>query len=206
MRIRGRKFSQVAVYGLAAGGGVVTTTWNPADKNANVTLSNGNLTATDTSGTSPVRAIASHSTGKFYYSVHLDALAGNGTTGIANSAATLGNFVGSDNNGVAYNPSGGSVLANSAALATIQTSVQGNTVDVAVDIGGQLIWFRTNGGNWNNSGTANPATGTGGISFASVAAGPYFPAWAGFAASDAVTANFGAAAYTFAAPAGFGNW
>lgn len=33
-----------------------TTTWNPSDKSAQITLSNGNLTATNGSGVSVVRA------------------------------------------------------------------------------------------------------------------------------------------------------
>jgi hypothetical protein len=36
------------------------------------------------------------------------------------------------------------------------------------------LWMRVNGGNWNNSGSANPDTLTGGLSLASIA-GPYFP-------------------------------
>lgn len=186
-----------------------TTTWNPADKNAGITLSNGNLTATTNASAISVRGIASHSTGKFYYSIHIDALTNvNYLIGMGNASMSLSSFVGADANGISLNTGNGQILVSSASIAVIQTAAQGDTVDMAVDIGGQLIWFRTNGGNWNNSGTANPATGVGGISYAAsgLGAGPYFPAWAGFGSADAITANFGASAYAFAAPAGFGNW
>lgn len=192
----------------AAAGGA-TTTWNPADKNAGVTLSNGNLTAATSTTSIAVRAIASHSTGKFFDSTHLDVLANvNGTIGMANSSASLSNFIGSDANGLAYNPNNGGILVGGSNIAVIQTAVQGDTIDMAVDIGGQLVWFRTTGGNWNNDPTANPATGVNGISYAAsgLGAGPYFPAWAGFSSLDVVTANFGASAYSFAAPSGFSNW
>ena len=47
-----------------------------------------------------------------------------------------------------------------------------NIVDIAVDVNAKLIWFRVDGRSWNNKTSlnnnpnANPATGTGGISFA----------------------------------------
>lgn len=40
------------------------------------------------------------------------------------------------------------------------------------------IYFRQNAGNWNNSGTANPATGVGGFSLTAMP-GPYLPAFSG---------------------------
>jgi hypothetical protein len=61
----------------------------------------------------------------------------------------------------------------------IETWTAGSVVDVAVDLGGAVIWFRVSGGNWNNSGTANPATGTGGVSLSTmtgVGSTAYYPA------------------------------
>src|SRR5262245_9189902 len=46
------------------------TTWNPSDKTANITLSNGNLTAQNTDGTnSAARGTTSKSSGKHYFEV-----------------------------------------------------------------------------------------------------------------------------------------
>jgi hypothetical protein len=47
-------------------------------------------------------------------------------------------------------------------------------IAMAVDLDAQLVWYSVNGGNWNNSASANPATGVGGKSFAGIAAGPYY--------------------------------
>src|SRR3979490_3381139 len=61
----------------AAGG--ATTTWNPLDKSANFTLWNGKLTVPDAVGGgvfNSLRAIASHSTGKYYFEL-LATFAGN---------------------------------------------------------------------------------------------------------------------------------
>jgi hypothetical protein len=187
-----------------------TTTWNPADKATAITLSNGNLTAAQTaSGGSfeSLRAIASHLGGKFYHEIHLDTAAGaNLILGIADATETMnGNFVGQTLDSLGYDKSG-AILVNSATVATIQASVQGNTVCIATDLTNSNIWFRTNAGNWNNSGTANPATNTGGISLGGLSSVAVFPAATTLALSDQVTANFGATGYAQSAPSGFGNW
>jgi hypothetical protein len=87
------------------------------------------------------------------------------------------------------------------------TFTTGDVIDIALDAGGQLIWIRDNGGNWNGSGTANPATCIGGVSISAIT-GPYYAAIGikGGNVGAQVTANFGATAYSFTAPAGFGNW
>lgn len=196
--------------GAGGGGGSPTTTWNPSDKNANLTLSNGNLTATATAGGfTSLRAIASDSSGKRYYEAQLTGSinANNTTIGAGNSSATLASFVGNDANAVGFAGSG-TAFINSAGTGGLQTFTYGDTVCVAFDIGAQKIWFRTNGGNWNNDVIANqnPATGAGGLSTATMAAGPYFPMAGTDSAGDAWTANFGGSAYAQAVPSGFVNW
>ncbi len=76
-------------------------------------------------------------------------------------------LLGSDNNGVAYEP-GGAVILNGVTLSTIQTYAAGNVVQVAVDISNLLVWFNVNGGNWNNNVANSPASGVGGIGFSSM--------------------------------------
>jgi hypothetical protein len=84
----------------------------------------------------------------------------------------------------------------------------GNVVCVAVDLTAKKIWWRTNGGTWNNDilSNQNPATGAGGFSFSTLNAGPYFPAIGLNNATEIDAANFGATAYAQPAPSGFGNW
>jgi hypothetical protein len=85
---------------IVSGGGS-TTTWNPSDKDPGITLSNGNLTATSSttlancsvSGYCSVRAIASHSTGKFYYEevvTNLGSAGFDNCIGVADASQTLG--------------------------------------------------------------------------------------------------------------------
>jgi len=202
-----------AQVAISAGGGA-STTWNPADKNAAFDLTNGNLTATvnvDTTYVS-VRAIASNSSGKHYYELTLTGVvnAANMITGIANSTESLTGFCGQSTNSIGYQASGGVVYINGSPTtgSPIQTSVESDVLCVAVDLGNSKIWYRTNGGNWNNDviGNQNPATNTGGISISGLAAGPYFPCASGHSHFDAWTANFGGSAYAQTPPSGFGNW
>jgi hypothetical protein len=182
------------------------TTWNPADKHVDISLSGGNLVATqDGSGVfRAVRSIASSASSKKYYEA---VRVGNATAtmGIGNASGALTDFVGgSDGNSIGY-AGDGNVYINGGVGTTIQTYANGDTVCVAFDPTAELIWFRTNGGNWNNSGTANPATGTEGIDFSSLAAGPWFAMGGLNVNLHTWTVNFGATAYAQTAPSGFGN-
>lgn len=47
--------------------------------------------------------------------------------------------------------------------AQVAVPTAGQTIDIAMDFAGNLLWVRVNGGTWNNSGTANPSTGVGGF-------------------------------------------
>lgn len=194
----------------AAGGAPPATTLDPANKGAAITLSGGNLTATNNAGTdASVKSTTSHSTGKLYFEVTVVAY-NRALIGIGNSSATLNNFVGSDANGIAEFGTG-LVFVNSGTVASgfNAFNVASTVVSVAVDIGNNAIWFRTtSGGTWNGSGTANPATNTGGLSItgSGVGAGPYFAILSPGDSSTTLTACFLPGCYTQSVPAGFGNW
>lgn len=190
-------------------------TWNPADKNSDLALSNGNLTFAQgtTFAYEGLRATTSHSTGKYYFEVTLvtmfDAFV---QVGIGNASQVLTQKVG----GTGLNSVGamatdrGTYLNNTfSATWAAAGAVAGDIVGVAVDFGNSNIWFRKiNGGtpqNWNNSGSADPATNTGGFSISTLNAGPYFPMASADTAADSMTANF-AGSFIAAAPSGFGIW
>jgi hypothetical protein len=75
-------------------------TWNPSDKNANITLSNGNLTATLPNAVVSVSARATTAETSGYFETTWGTLVNTGGTvsgiGLANASASLNNFVGSD--------------------------------------------------------------------------------------------------------------
>lgn len=211
----------LAQAGCIIGGGVIcnssavaTTSWDSSTKGTNLTLSNGNLTITGTAASyATVRAFASASSGKKYWEMTLTtrvtAQASITAGGFGVSTASTSNFLGS--NTVANASIGwagdGKIYKNSFVLSTIQTYTSGDTLCFALDLDNGKIWFRTNGGNWNNSVTDNPATNTGGQTISGMAAGAIFPmAASGNGNGDVMTANFGASAYAQSVPSGFGNW
>jgi hypothetical protein len=132
---------------------------------------------------------------------------------IANSSeVSSGGVAGSSSNSVGWAFQSGPVQIDGTAIGTAAANFgeQGDIVGMAVDLGAQLIWFRFSRSsattNWNNSGAANPATGVGGFSLSTLAAGPYFAFVTLNQSTDTYTANFGASPYVLAAPSGFGNW
>lgn len=201
---------------VASGG--ATTTFDPANLGASITLSSGNLKAAGSaSSTGQARSVTSHSTGKFCSEYTVTTYSSNNVqTGVAVGGATLNStFLGFDSTNSAgdFNTATAAYL-NGSSIGSVTTYTQTDIRSVAVDLGAQLIWFRTvtggvTLGNWNNSGTAHPATGTGGLSLSGIAAGPYFAAIV-IQDVNVMTANFNTAttvgcdAATVAA--GFGNW
>jgi hypothetical protein len=93
--------------------------------------------------------------------------------------------------------------ANPTGNPSLGVRANGDIIGVAIDIAAKLIWFRVApSGNWNGSGTANPVTGTGGVDITSIVTGPLYPI-EGINGVGAITANFGASAFTGAVPSGF---
>ena len=200
--------------GGGGGGGGGTTTFDPANLGTNLVLSNGNLTVAVISPTgfsfATTRSITSHSTGKFYFEITNTAIVGSNMVaiGIVNASASLNTYAGIDDNGAAALDSGSGFFINNSPSGTTPAFSQGQTIGIAFDAGAQLIWLRNitvASTVWNAGGTANPATGIGGISFSAVS-GPYFAAASiNTGQSNGVTVNFGATSYAATAPVGFGN-
>jgi hypothetical protein len=189
----------------STGPGAVLSTWNPLDKSAAVTLSNNNLTAQNTSGASGVRSTNSYTTGKWHFSITHTTAGNNGNTcsGVATAGANI-SFPGANNVGVRCTT--GDVIANGFTVATLGAVTIGSVLDFEVDLVNQTMWARLNGGNWNASGTANPATNIGGFSISFFGTAAVF-AWASFGDTLAVqVANFGAAPFTYAISSGFTPW
>jgi hypothetical protein len=180
------------------------TTWNPADKLA-VTLTNSDLTATTTATTlNGVRAVRGNNSGKYYFELTATTwTTTNDQVGLALSTATFSTNTGIT--GKAIITGGGAIWVNGSNTGVgLGTISSGTVVGIAVDLAANLIWFRiAPAGNWNGSGTANPATGTGGISISAIA-GTLYPTFGGGTANSQVgTANFGATAFTGTVPSGF---
>lgn len=176
------------------------TTFNPADL-ANVTLTNANLSAAAPAAIGGVRGTGSHTSGKNYWEYTITAISSNGlAVGIALLSASLS---AGTTTGVAVLTRVGTIFINGSNLGSLGIRAVNDVIGVAVDFTAGLIWFRVApSGLWNASGTADPATGTGGISISALS-GALYPVFVNGQAGDAVTANFGATAFTGSVPSGF---
>ena len=193
------------------GGGAVTTTWNPADKSANITLSNGNLTAAiSANADSAVRSTTSKAagSGKYYFEVTVTGTLANTGIGVASPTAVLSSVHNTVTQAAAAFTGPGSAFINGSNVGfALGGFVTGNVACVAVDLVNNRIWFRRNAGNWNDSGTANPATNVGGYSISALftSASAYGLVTMGNTAlQDNV--NFGATAFAQTIPSGFVAW
>jgi hypothetical protein len=161
-----------------------------------MTLSNGNKTATDAGTSDACRAIASTgTTGKWYWEMTMTTVGSTGTTFqlITANGADIASW---SSDGTLGGDLGG----------TINTFASGNVCSAAIDIGAGLLWFSpiVGGvrGNWDNSPTDNPATGTGGNGITSGLS--WFPEFvSGSTANDKATLNTGTSAFAAAIPVGF---
>ena len=167
-------------------------TWNPSDKDADVTLSNGNLTAHNAAG-GTVRATIGVSSGKWYWEVNIDDASGGVLLGVANGTAALGDFVGSDANGWGYYSLDGHKFNNGADAAYGATYTTNAVIGVKLDMDSGTIEFLK-----NNISQGTAYTGL---------TGTLYPAWGPAGGSSPTapngTANFGATAFVYSVPSGY---
>lgn len=194
----------------------MATTWNPSDKGSDVNLTNGDLTAA--SGGGCVRTVANGgASGKVCFEIVLAATDNSQgqAIGFANSTLSMtGDSSASPNAITAWTD--GNVYMNNGSTPVGAFAAgswpSGTTITVAIDTINKRFWARKDSGNWNNSGTADPATNTGG--YAITNAGPYYGVFQGFtnlgftlqAVTTGIPSGFtdlmGAGGYTLAADAG----
>jgi hypothetical protein len=191
------------------------TTWSTVDRTAPQALSGGNLivtaandaAATFQSGRSIVGIAAGE---KKFFSLQVTILptaSNNVALGLANSTFAFTDFLGVNAHSLAMYFNTATTLVNNASIGTAIAWVLNSVFDQAVDRQNNRYWSRIGGGNWNNSPTANPATNTEGFDISGIS-GTVFPCYqllGDAGGTGRVTANFGATAYTHAAPVGFSN-
>lgn len=183
--------------------GVVAVTLNPVDKSPTLTLSNGNLTVTKSSGGLGhvlVRATVGKAAGKWYWEVVMDAAMVNTREIAALTLASVATNVqpGSSPNGYGYNGINGFLYNNNVGAGFGATFDVGDVIGVAFDASTGKLWFAKNN-TWQASG--NPAAGT--SPAATVAAGTWYPTVGMADQGGVASVRFDAADQTYSPPAGF---
>jgi hypothetical protein len=188
---------------------MVNSTWNPSDKSVGITLSGGDLTAKETATTflnNNVRAAHSQLTGKYYWEYTCTTFThANAAIGFTSNATDLNSTLLSGTTNTCVLSKAGAIWVNGANIGGIAfgTVANGTVVGIAIDLTAKLVWFRLGAsGQWNMSGTANPATGTGGVSVSAITVA-VFPVISVRTLNDQIIANFGDTAFTGAVPSGF---
>jgi len=176
----------------------MTWTWNPSDKSAGITLSNGDLTATRNGASSyaGVRSIASLLlTGKHYFEYYIENHASNHILGIADGSVGL-TYPGAAMDGFGYRSTGDKYPAGGAYGDSYTT---GDVIGVAYDADNAKLWFSKNNV-WQASG--DPVAGTN-AAFTGMTADTYYAMAGLYSTNDEVTVRFTTASQTYSPPTGF---
>jgi hypothetical protein len=191
---------------LADAGPTTYATWNPSDKTAGITLSNGNLTAAGPNSGSQydhVRANVGKSSGKYYFEITVDDdsyMCGIGVCSATTSFST-GDWLARQSDGWEYTSDGyfGNNVGSWKSAPPSYTT--GDIISLAIDLDNGKIWWGKNG-TWLDSG--DPANGTN-AAYTNLS-GTIYPHVTLRTSSDnspQVTANFGASAFSYSVPTGF---
>lgn len=170
----------------------IYATWDSANTNANITLTNGDLTATASAAdVYAARSTIGKSSGKWYWEITVDATITNSASyGVKTSAEGTTVLVGDTANGYGYTDTG-EKKTNGVDTAYGTAPANGVVIGVALNMDdGELTFYR------NNVSQGLAFTGLSGTFYAGFSSG--------FGA-NAVTANFGASALTYTPPVGFNS-
>lgn len=186
-----------------------STTWNAADKNGGLTLSNGNLTISNDGRTTHelVRANVGMQTGKFYWEITTSGLGVSSVDmiGVQDSSASTadGNYVGvsGDGGSLGYSTTGASFYLSGFTSQGSPTPPGNQVWRFAYDADAGKLWIGNSAG-WLSG---DPAAGTSPSLTMTTPGTKVYPAVSLYATVATVTANFGSYAYSFTPPSGFGN-
>ena len=175
----------------------VPTTWNPADKDASITLSNGDMTVAGTSNHIAGRGflgIDLDAGGSAYFEANCDTA--HGYLGVGRAAAPLSaTNIQHNSNTWVFDPAAGLGTNTSWSFSGVTLAIN-DTLMVAVK--GTELWWGKNGV-WMASG--DPAAGTN-AAFSNLS-GIVYPFYVGAGPDGQFTCNFGQSAFTSTPPAGF---
>ena len=175
----------------AAGGAPVYTTFDPAYKRVDITLSAGDLQASCPNNTvnGMTASVISKSSGKWYWEISILSTVGFANIGIT-TKGNAGQFCGQATNDWGYSDSG-NIYNNNGIVTTVTGYTSGDIIGVALDCTGLTIRFYKNN-TLVTTQTISANSFAGGVGEAALGAGN----------TANYLANFGATALTYSPPAG----
>lgn len=186
---------------LLTSGTVVT--WNPSDKNSNLSLSGGSLVVTLGSGGAWCALRATLGLSAVTANNYFEIVCGDAQQiiGVANTSApiTSSNYIGIDANGWAYYASNGKSVHSAVQTTYGVSAVSGDVIGILLKNG--KLYFRKNG-TWMNG--ADPIAQTG-YAFTGLT-GSLYPAMSLFTGATSATARFSYSSFTGTLPAGTSSW
>jgi hypothetical protein len=193
----------------AGGAPTPSVVWNSADKAANITLTNGDLTAETSSSAGwgdSVRATLGRSSGKYYYEIYLETTStANLHGGFALASASNATYYGAaaQNSYSCYHFSSSIRVFFNGGFTDYSTTASGTTytMNFAVDFSTNSLWVGVNG-DW--AGTGDPATGTSATK--TIAAGTYYPGACFYISGQYATFRGLASSMAYTIPSGFSAW
>lgn len=217
-----------SALGAAGSKQFAPATWSPFSQgtggnggyDGTTTLSGDFRTAAVPSGSAQygIRGFPGAHSGKFYWEVGIVASAVSATVGLVNdyfpfnNAAALGQDAA--HNSIGYSSFDGSVRIGNATITTLASVLTGDIIGEAADFDAKLIWLRRcRSGvcqSWNGNGSADPATGIGGISISTLqingVGDRFYPAGGVNSGADSIISRFAASQLTQSVPSGFSTF
>jgi hypothetical protein len=184
------------------------TIWNSADKNASITLSASDRTATCGSGGTAqgVRSVGfkSGASGKYYFEVVVSFTVGDCWVGITQSSQSLSAYpTSSDTDALilyAGLPTTTEGIVSSGSSYASPSLSSGDSMMVAIDFDNSRAYYGAEGSWWDG---ANPAGNTGGLDISSRVAGNYYIFGGGSINTDVINLP---QTVTYTPPSGFSVW
>lgn len=156
-------------------------TWNPADKGSAITLTNGNLTTTQTTSGGLVRSTIGVTSGKWYWEITAGSTTMN--AGAATSASLTSHWCGQDTTSWGYYSGDGKIYTNNTGTGFGGTYTNGDVIGFALDADVQTLYIYKNG----------VLQGT----FVSLNFTTEYACIGNLGTADVATANFGATAFAY---------
>lgn len=189
-------FGPLAVVNNVPSASATFATWNPADAATGITLTNGNLSSTGTTGWKSTRANVSKNSGKWYWEVTVGAAPLIAGVGLASASLTA--FAGSNALSWGYYSTGQRYFNNSGAALTNGAYVAGDVIGFALDMDAKTIQFYKNGVAIGTAYTLKSGTSTDSPALTTEQVFPMLSM-----NNSNATADFGATPFAYTPPTGF---